>query len=88
MLITDPTSVKVVTVYGAFKMNAKLRCLRLECFIDIHVMNRTSYDCLGTRIFSSRADGTLEENIRAVMHNNIFHIFITLIIYLAFENYL
>ena len=83
-----PTSVKVVTVYGAFKMNTKLKCLRFECFIDIHVMNRTSYDRLGTRIFSSRADGTLEENIRAVMHNNIFHIFISLIIYLAFENYL
>ena len=66
----------------------KLRCLRFECFIDINVMTRTLYDCLGTRILSSRADGTLEENIRAVMHSNIFHISISLIIYLVFENYL
>ena len=81
--MADPTSVK--TVYSAFKINTKLRCLRFECFMDIHVMNRTLHDCLGARILSSRAHGTLEENIRAVMHNNIFHIFISLIIYLFWE---
>ena len=78
----------MISVYGAFKIYTKLRFLRFECVLDIHVINRTSHDWLGTRILSSRADGTLEENIRAVMHNNVFHIFISLIIYLAFENYL
>ena len=78
----------MATVYSAFKIYKKLKCLRYECFIDIHVMNRTLYDCLGTRILSSRADVTLEENIRAVIHSNIIHISISLIIYLAFDNYL
>ena len=40
--ITDPTSVKVTTVFDASEMNTKLRCLRFGCFIDIHIINRVS----------------------------------------------
>ena len=51
--ITDPTSVRVTTIFSPFKIYTKLRFLRFGCFIDIHIMNRTLRGCLGIRILSS-----------------------------------
>ena len=51
--ITDPTSVRVTTIFCPFKIYTKLKFLRFGCFIDIHIMNRTLRGCLGIRILSS-----------------------------------
>lgn len=37
-----PDHSKVTTVYGVLKINKSLRWLRFECFINIHIINRTS----------------------------------------------
>ena len=76
-LITDPTSVKVTT----YEMNTKLGSLKLRCFIDIHIIKKNVHGCLETRILSPRADGLLQEKIRAAMYNNIFYISIAFLIY-------
>ena len=62
------TSIKVTIVFGPFKMITKLRFLRFGRFIDIHIMSRTLHGCLGIRILSFCADGTLEEKIWSDSH--------------------
>ena len=57
--ITVLATVKVTIVYGVLKINRSLRWLRFECFINIHIINRTSLLAAWRHkyCFSSCADG-------------------------------